>query len=116
MNRFLGSAAISKKVLMRPVTTVIFLVKMTGNSAFVTHNVKQQHFQWRFLPVFTSKEKIIQGHIDIVNGNVKFVTHLMCNFEVGHKRHSRPEGIGSFDQLQLVVVPEHGEDGRRILK
>ena len=40
----------------------------------------------------------------------------MGNFEVGGVGHPGPEGIGGLDQLQLVVVPEHGEDGRCVLK
>ena len=40
----------------------------------------------------------------------------MGHFEVGGVGHSGPEGVGGLDQLQLVVVPEHGEHGRRILE
>ena len=40
----------------------------------------------------------------------------MSNFEVGRVGHAGPEGVGGLDQLQLVVVPEHGEHGCRVLK
>jgi hypothetical protein len=40
----------------------------------------------------------------------------MCNFEVSDVGHARSERVCGLDQLQLVVVPKHREDGGGILK